>query len=331
MDAAQAEAWTLDVVDRVQKGEPTEDTRVELKSEWIDPASAARRLGGHANAAAGEHLLWIFGLDEDRGVVGATKKELSNWWPQVQSCFDGFAPKLVHDLATRAQWETIVALQFDTDRAPYVVTNPRYGRKGGGPVEREVPWREATGTQSARREDLIRILEPVRRLPDVELLAGGLNLKVREQEPEERPTWQGRVHLQLYVVPFGRERVVIPYHRCRCSVELDEYLSVDNLSVQLGVPKKGGARWGSVSFGARNEPEVDSHTIRESGSEILVDGPGKAYLNSYFDHPIPADDPPDHGAVEITFGLVHARAPLVLDVAVNKAIVEENRLVYKIK
>jgi hypothetical protein len=44
-----------------------EDDRVELKADWPDAEKAARRVAGHANASGGGSVLWIIGLDEQRG------------------------------------------------------------------------------------------------------------------------------------------------------------------------------------------------------------------------------------------------------------------------
>jgi hypothetical protein len=43
--------------------------------------------------------------------------------------------------------KTLVALWFETDRAPFVVKNPE-----GGAITREVTWREGTAIRSATRE-----------------------------------------------------------------------------------------------------------------------------------------------------------------------------------
>ena len=53
------ETRVLLIADAVRAGHPDEDSRVELKGEWPDdPQKAARQLGGQANAAGGEPLLW---------------------------------------------------------------------------------------------------------------------------------------------------------------------------------------------------------------------------------------------------------------------------------
>src|SRR5262249_53745692 len=91
----QIETWAIRVIEQVEAKQPYEDARVELKAEWTDPQKAARQIAGHANAARGEPILWLIGVDKDRGVTGADYNELANWYPQVQSQFDALAPRLV--------------------------------------------------------------------------------------------------------------------------------------------------------------------------------------------------------------------------------------------
>ena len=79
----------------------------------------------------------------------------------MKSHFDGQAPS-VQDLAVTVGDAVVVALVFGTDRAPFVVKNPG---------EFEVPWREATGTRSARRAELLTLLSPLQKLPSVEALS----------------------------------------------------------------------------------------------------------------------------------------------------------------
>lgn len=95
MRRVEVEHWTIMVADRVKAGKPPEDSRVEVKAEWPEPVDAARRIAGHANAAHGDSILWIIGLDEKRHrVTGATANDLANWYPQVKAQFDGIAPDL---------------------------------------------------------------------------------------------------------------------------------------------------------------------------------------------------------------------------------------------
>ncbi len=44
-----------------------------------------------------------------------------------------------------------------------MVKNPTFGKQNGGPVQREVPWREGTAVRSSTHTDLILLLSPLQR------------------------------------------------------------------------------------------------------------------------------------------------------------------------
>lgn len=157
MKKIQIEGWALRVVEQINSGQPNEDFTVELKREWPDAKKAARRIAGHANAAQGDFILWLIGVDETDGVVGANHLDVASWYAEVKTQFDGLAPALI-DLNVPVEDQVITSLVFETDRAPFVVKNPMYGTSGGGAVQLEVPWREGTSIRSATRSDLIKLL-----------------------------------------------------------------------------------------------------------------------------------------------------------------------------
>jgi hypothetical protein len=105
------------------------------------------------------------------------------------------------DVNVPYEGRTVAALCFETDRAPYVVNVSEQG-----PTNREVPWREATRVRSARREELLRLLVPALREPEIEIL---------KAEYEAQSPWgAGRFDCELYVIPRTTERLCIPMHRC---------------------------------------------------------------------------------------------------------------------
>src|SRR5438105_3186644 len=119
MTDLQIEAWARQVIEQVAIGHPSETARIELKSNWPDDhARASRQLAALANAARGEPVLWIIGVDEKAGVVGVPKEDLAKWWPAVERWFDSVAP-VMRDLAFRVNDLTVVVLHFETDRAPF--------------------------------------------------------------------------------------------------------------------------------------------------------------------------------------------------------------------
>jgi hypothetical protein len=98
------------------------------------------------------------GVDEDAGFVGVEGLEWSLLWPQIQSHFEGAA--VPEPVIAAIEWEGKggYAVAFEMTLAPFVVKNPVFGSPGGGPCEREVPWRVGTRTKTATRTDLLLIV-----------------------------------------------------------------------------------------------------------------------------------------------------------------------------
>ena len=293
MDQLQLEAFVLDIVKRVTDRRRVEDDRVELKADWPDATRTAVRLAGHANAGGGSWILWIVGLDERRGVVGASDPDLSSWWPQVQAQYESrFAPRLLQHLVVPTSGRQVVALQFEASRRPYVVKNPHYGTEGGCAVEFFVPWRAATATQSARREDLISALYPAIALPDVEVLAKRVFFR---KQPGQDGRFEVQAKLFLYVTPSSETPVVIPTHRCSAMISLGEEKIAHT----------------DFSF---HHPAIHAGASLSTPDDIRIMAPGKVEILMTFER----DKPPTFdSAVELEVRLVpvKARAPLVMSVA----------------
>jgi hypothetical protein len=98
MLTSEVEARVYQIIDIVTKGNRVEDERVELKGIWIDAKKAARQVAGHANKLRGEPILWVFGIDEVRGLTGVDPGEFSNWWNQFKSQYveDVYPALLTH-------------------------------------------------------------------------------------------------------------------------------------------------------------------------------------------------------------------------------------------
>lgn len=254
----EIERWALRVIEQVKNGQPNEDARVELKAEWPESHyKAARQIAAHANPASGEPILWIIGVDQKTGVVGADHNELASWYSQVKSYFDDVAPYLT-DVNISIDGMTVVALLFNTERRLYVVKP-----QGGGPITYEVPWREGTLTRSAKRTELLRILDRIPRLPKWEAINGTLNL-----EPLTQPRMRGnnllwRLWLKLYVIPEGSEPLNIPFHRC---------------SGSLDFPAAGSnPRFRSFTLSPYDQRSVN---IKGSNTDLVIDGPGMVSLEA---------------------------------------------------
>jgi hypothetical protein len=314
MKPYQVETWVLEIIARVEAGQPIEDSQVELKSAWPLPEKAARQIAGHANAAQGGQILWLIGIDEKTGVTGAPYEELAEWYPQVKSNFESLAPHLTH-FNIPVQGKTVAALLFDTDRAPYLYRNPGFGRHNGGPVAYEVPWRENNSTRTATRADLLRILAPLMRMPRFEILQGALTLAKVDRLQKSEFFWS--IKLELYVETASEETVVIPFHRCRVSCEIPGKLDrfrFDEFS--LLPPSQSGL------YGVKDR--FLSLTINSTSDETIIKGPGKLFLAASFNG-APQENPGDD-IIEVAVSLlpVNARTPIPLDIRLVPS--EKNKL-----
>lgn len=170
MEKRRLEARVLDLVSRVvlERG-AIEDDETECKSEWpTDVPKTARQIAGLANAARGREVLWLIGLDEKASSIKPVdQEELSNWWSSVSAEFDGVAPEIESLWVPTEHGGPVMALLFSTDRSPYVVKV----KPGSTSVHKEVPWRGANGTNTAKREQLLSLLVETTSVPEIELFA----------------------------------------------------------------------------------------------------------------------------------------------------------------
>lgn len=263
--AADFENKVRRIISAIEEGKPAEDTLVEIKSEWIKESDkAARRLAGHANAAKGEPLIWIFGVDEKaKLVIGVEAVEMEHWVKSVGKHFDGAAPELILHINIHFEDKTVVALYFDTSRAaPFVVKNP-----DGGYPEFEVPWRSGTRLRAAKREDLLNLLLPVVTVPQIKILNSEVTLGIRSEEytgsylnqPKKTHVW--KLIANLYFTPQTKERIVIPHNNCRIQFKTVGYPDLNNLPIKF-------------------ESTGRSFTIRCAETELIIDGPGSVRLES---------------------------------------------------
>lgn len=265
MRKSELEAWVLSVIDRVESGQPNEDARIELKSRWPEPKKAARRIAGHANAAGGDPILWIIGVDQSTGVVGVEALEVASWLSQVKAEFNELAPDLSLDLNIPVRDKIVVAMLFETDRAPFVVKNSVFGLCGGGSVELEVPWREGTRIRSATRSELLRLLAPLEMLPSFEVIEGSLKMNLPAKDEPKMSTWW--VQLKLYVFPKVVP-VFIPFHKCKGIIRIDKFgIEAALTSVSLYPANR---IFGMID----TRPTARSTKIHDSHDELIVDGPG---------------------------------------------------------
>lgn len=210
----------------------------------------------------------MVGVDEkSQTVVGADTNELSSWYQKIESKFnEGIAPVLISNLNILVENKTVVALLFETDRAPFVINNPN-----GGSFTHGVPLRVGTRTKCASHSDLIRLLSPIQRLPEVEVL--GCELVVEPSKPFSSRTlkvtycapWQLNLFLDLYIAPNNSDRIVFPWHRCKCWIELPGTIP----SLELKVSHFETPSWSTSSI---------SPSMKVSNTEVIVTDPGGLML-----------------------------------------------------
>jgi hypothetical protein len=208
----QIEAKVHHLIDRVAAGCKAEDSSVELKAEWPPADRAARRIAAHANASRGDPILWVIGLDEDRGVIPFSPLDVAEWWGRVSSKFDGLAPGLV-DLVVPSPNGPVVALYFTTERLPFVVKNGTDVTPTEGKATLEVPWRDGTRTRSATRAEVLRMLVPQVVVPKVEVISAMLTFHERVHRRLSKPGFEWEFTARLYVEPADDRTVTFPQHK----------------------------------------------------------------------------------------------------------------------
>lgn len=207
-------------------------------------------------------MLWLIGVEEVSGVVGANPRDMATWWSQVKSEFDGQVPYIL-DVSLSLATGIVVALIFETDRAPFVVRNTVHGLPGGGPVAREVPWREGTSVRSATRSDLLRLLTPTSELPALEIFKAEASLWPNAENGNILT-----VTLTVYAVVSLGAAVVLPNHQAHGTFHLAEQGISGDLETSLAAASQ------SPSFGRRNLSDSWTHTVHQGDRQVLLEGPG---------------------------------------------------------
>jgi hypothetical protein len=212
----------------------------------------------------------LSGVDEKKAgagcVIGINQMELSNWYSKIESCFDELAPRMI-PLNITIDEKIVMALLFETDRSPFVVKNP-----SGKSPDREVPWRENTATRTAKRSDLLRLLSPLEKIPEIEIIDINLSATI-----EGKDTYGNHIsdelslNCDLYIYPKNQERVIIPFHKCKVIFEISSTQIMESRWLSLR-PASGNG------YAYRNVP--GSLTIESTVNELIVNGAGQFFLEA---------------------------------------------------
>jgi hypothetical protein len=238
-------------------------------------------IAGHANAARGEPILWIFGVDQkQRTVPGVDERDPTPWWAAVEKYFVGKGPE--HRFTTvRQEGRTVAVLYVETEDAPFLVVNPQYGKERTK-IEREVPWRRNGAVCTATREDLIRILQPLVRVPTLDLVhlqAHGEELLRNSKVPRKEINIIGRGYLNH----MGDRDLHIPDRMASGEIGLEgTTLSMPIRSGSLRPPSKLDFDAGAMISAPTEHPRF----VRTS-DDLAAKGPGmlEIYAKGWLEQP----------------------------------------------
>lgn len=267
MTKPQLENRVLEIVQTVVGGRRVEDDLTECKTQWPALPKASRQLAASANRAAGDEIVWIVGLDETAGKVTEIEPvEISNWTAQLYKPFpQGIYPELLHNFRVPVdENQHVIALVFDTARAPYVV------RMANTPDFLEVPMREGTRTRSAWRSDLLRILVPKSLAPDAVPLSADLTIAVEEPEGA-KPRVSARGTMRLFIEHLSERYVMLPRHTMAIEIDSGDGALLMNV----------GASEGAASLRQRDDRPprpAPAYGVSVGRDGVLATGPGSVEL-----------------------------------------------------
>lgn len=265
MTPGQIEALVLAAIDRVRSGSAKEDDLIEFKRAW-PPPERARSLAASANTARGESIIYVIGVDESDGSIHATGDvDPAKWFAQLEAKFDEVFPILERHLIVQVtENEVVQALQFQTDRAPYVVTV-----SNGGQTEREVPIRAGARTRSAHRRELLRLLGPSTPVPNVEVLEAQVHLHGPDIYGGS-DNYSIGLRVEVYFEHTGTASIFIPRRFAKAR------LSIDGFSIDR-----------PISYSASTHVRSTGVVARWDGIEVI--GSGSIWLDANLD--LAADTP----------------------------------------
>lgn len=253
MRAIDLEARVITAVDRIRAKQLVENDLIECKRSWPQE-NKARQLAGSLNRAGGDPVMYIIGIDDTTGDVhDISDTDILDWWNQIVAKFEHTPPEMIRHIDVQVgEGEHVVAVVISSDRAPYVV------KTGSANPSLEVPMREGTGTRSARRDELLRLLIPTVRLPEVVVLDVDLRGEYYSQGGTTGiQTLSCTGQLRIYVEHNGSGLVRLPAHGMRGRVTVHEQvfdLSIEPPLESVSVPS------GTKTFGMQRPSDGVSLT-----------------------------------------------------------------------
>lgn len=279
MKQQEVDARVQAAIENLQAGRAVEDdTGIEFKGDWPDPATKARQLAGAANALRGGLLIYVIGVHDKTGAVTTpTKTEPQEWYARIRKSFDQVAPELLRSQVVYFGDESkaVVALVIDTSQFPYVINVPSENR-------REVPMRVASGTESAHRNQLVRMFEPSLRAPAMSFAEGGVQVDWKDEpktvvgeQQEIGRLWslEVKVRAKILVEHFGIHPTTLPVRDMRLRLTCADFETRPEVRVKhlgdtdfLTFPRMGEA--------APPEPVPPQHGVYARDNYVIATAPG---------------------------------------------------------
>ncbi|WP_350269033.1 hypothetical protein AAFP32_10095 [Brevibacterium sp. CBA3109] len=309
MRAIDLETQVLAAVERIRKGEKTENDLIECKRAWPSN-NKARQLAGSLNRAAGDAVIYVIGIDEKDGSIHDTSDtDILDWWSQIVGQFDQVPAEMVRHIDVPISNESVVGIAFSSDRAPYVV------KTGSPKPSLEIPIREGTGTRTARRDEVLRMLAPAIRVPAATVLESNFSAvhypplasaenAANDYRREESVHAFGTA--DFFVEHDGRDLVTLPTHA------MDGIIEVGDLSFTLNVTPD----WFQSETKAPRKEYIDRQ--REA---VLISGPGVVPLRVDVEGLLLSHrkllETTNSVTVRLHLGILHTSKPLVIEMELN--------------
>lgn len=224
MTPLEFESLAREAIAQAGRDELGEDSRVELKADWSDPAKLAPKLAAQANAARGVPVLLLIGINDDGQIVGAPRQELADWLPQLERRFDEVAPRHIWDQRLQLDAGLVHVIAFDTTTPPYVARPADPSRA----QEWLIQVRRGTRTVDAGRADLLRLVLPTVRAPQAELLSCRM---------QTTPTPALSIVTHIYLACHDEMAVALPSHRLHGRLTIDGVEALTATSAFCGKPE----------------------------------------------------------------------------------------------
>lgn len=246
----------LGTIDRLRGGHKVENDFIECKRDWPGE-NKARQLAGSLNRASGDPVVYIIGIDESGQVHDVSGTEVLDWWSQIVPAFDQTPPEMSRHMDVAiGPGESVVAIAISSDRAPYVV------RTGNPKPSLEIPMREGTGTRTARRDELLRMMLPTVRVPPTVVLSADVSAQYIGYNGNP-PTLRVNGAIRLFFEHAGTQMATLPVYGMRGRIAFGD--EVFELSVR-------------PPYNSEKSPPIPQFGVASTNEWLVVTGPGAENL-----------------------------------------------------